>query len=177
MVLKLATFGYLRLLLDLLPQSTSYFSPLIHTLAIISMLYSSLSALRQVDTKALIAVSSVAHMAIVVLGLFSNTVFGISGAIVLALAHGLVSPTLFFLIGGVLYDRYHVRVIRYYRGLISRLPIFATFLFVSSVCNAGVPLSMNFVGEMMAMMGVFQRSPLIGSLAALSVVLSAAYSL
>jgi len=177
LVLKLATFGYLRLLLDILPQSSSHFTPLVQTIAIISIIYASLAALRQVDTKALVAVSSVAHISIVVLGLFSNSLIGLSGAIVLSFAHGFISPALFFLIGGVLYDRFHVRIIRYYRGLLNTMPLFTLFFFFATIGNIGVPLSMNFVGEFLSILGAFERSAVIGSFAAFSVVLAAAYGL
>lgn len=177
LVLKLATFGYLRLLLEILPQSSSYFTPLVQTIAIISIIYASLAALRQVDTKALVAVSSVAHISIVVLGLFSNSLIGLTGAIVLSLAHGFISPALFFLIGGVLYDRFHVRIIRYYRGLLNSIPLFTLFFFFASIGNIGVPFSMNFVGEFLSIIGAFERSPVVGSFAAFSVVLAAAYGL
>lgn len=176
-VLKLATFGYIRLLLQLMPLESSYWTPLVQVLSIISIIYASFSALRQVDTKAIVAISSVAHMGVVVLGLFSNSLQGIMGAIVLSLAHGLVSPALFFLVGAVLYDRYHVRIIRYYRGLFTQIPLFSLIFFLATIGNIGVPLTLNFIGELIAIIGSFERSVVVGTIAAFSVVLSAAYSL
>ncbi|PRD25168.1 UNVERIFIED_CONTAM: NADH-ubiquinone oxidoreductase chain 4 [Trichonephila clavipes] len=162
-ILKLATYGFLRIMLQFFPDASSHFSPIVQGLAAISVIYASLSTLRQTDFKKLVAYSSVSHVAVVVIGLFSNTVQGIEGAIILSLAHGLVSPALFFLVGGVLYDRYHTRTIRYYRGLVVYMPIFAVFFFLFTIFNTAVPLS------------IFQRSALIGCLGATGIVLSAAY--
>lgn len=176
-VLKLAVYGFLRISIGMLPDATSYFSPLVQTIAVITLIYSSLATLRQVDTKALVAYSSIGHMAIIVLGLFSNTLIGIEGAILLSIAHGLVSPAMFVLVGGVLYDRFHTRVIRYYRGVAVYMPIFAVLFFIATAFNMAVPLSLNWAGEVMSLSGTFQRSPVIGLISALSIVLSASYSI
>lgn len=176
-VLKLATYGYLRVMITLLPDATAYFLPLILTVRVISLIYSSVATLRQVDFKALVAYSSVSHMAVVVLGLFSNSLVGIEGGILLSIAHGLVSPALFILVGGVLYDRYHTRDLIYYRGLHSVMPMFAVFFFIATSCNMGVPLSLNWVSEYMALTGIFQESPIRGVIGASGIVLSAGYSI
>jgi NADH-ubiquinone oxidoreductase chain 4 len=175
--LKLATYGYLRILIGFMPDATSYFSPLVQTIAIVTLVYSSLATLRQVDFKALVAYSSISHMAIVVLGLFSNTIVGIEGAIALSIAHGVISPAMFTLVGGVLYDRFHTRVIRYYRGLTVYMPVFAALFFVTTAFNMAVPLSLNWIGEALSLAGIFQKSPVIGLLGASSIVLSACYSI
>lgn len=175
--LKLATYGFLRILVGMMPDATSYFSPLVQTIAIITLIYSSLATLRQSDFKAFVAYSSISHMAIVVLGVFSNTIIGIEGAIVLSVAHGVVSPALFVLVGSVLYDIYHTRVIRYYRGLAVYMPLFSLIFFIATMCNMGVPLSLNWTGEVMSLAGTFQQSPIIGLLASSSIVLSACYSI
>jgi NADH-ubiquinone oxidoreductase chain 4 len=177
LILKLATYGYLRILINFMPDATSYFSPLVQTIAIVTLVYSSLATVRQVDFKALVAYSSIGHMSIVVLGLFSNTIIGIEGAIALSIAHGLISPAMFILVGGVLYDRFHTRVIRYYRGLTVYMPVFSILFFLTTCFNMAVPLSLNWIGEFMSLSGIFQRSPLIGLLGASSIVLSAAYSI
>jgi NADH-ubiquinone oxidoreductase chain 4 len=144
LVLKLATYGMIRILLPILPEARYYYSPLAYTLALISIIFASLSSLRQTDFKCLIAYSSVAHMGLVVLGIFSNSIIGLEGAIILSIAHGLVSPALFFIVGGILYDRYHTRIIRYYRGLTTYLPITMIFLFLFTLANIGTPgLSLN----------------------------------
>ena len=143
LVLKLAIYGFLRILIPLLPEATSYFSPLVQTIAVITLVYSSLTTLRQTDFKCLVAYSSIAHMSVVIAGIFSNTIQGIEGGIMLSIAHGFVSPALFMLVGGVLYDRYHTRVIRYYRGMTLYMPLFATFFFMFTIANMAVPLSSN----------------------------------
>lgn len=142
-VLKLATYGILRVLLPLLPEATAYFTPLAFTAGIVSIIYASLSAVRQTDFKCLIAYSSIAHMGVTILGLFSNSLQGIEGAIVLSLGHGLVSPALFYVVGSVLYDRYHTRTLRYYRGLVYYMPVAMTLFFLFTLANMGTPLTVN----------------------------------
>ncbi len=143
LVLKLATYGILRVLLPILPEASAYFAPLALTMGIISIVYASLTSLRQTDFKCLVAMSSVAHMGVTTIGLFSNTVTGLEGAILLSLAHGFASPALFFIVGGVVYDRYHSRVIRYYRGLTVYMPLTMTLFFVFTCANMAVPGSLN----------------------------------
>lgn len=176
-ILKLSAYGYMRILLQFLPDASSYFSPLVQTIAVITIVYASLVTIRQTDFKKLVAYSSVAHISVVVLGLFSNTVQGIEGAILLSIAHGFVSPALFFLVGGVLYDRYHTRTIRYYRGLTAYIPLFSVFFFLFTIFNAAVPLSANWAGEFMSLSGIFQQNPVVGLLASSGIVLSAGYSI
>lgn len=175
--LKLAAYGILRVLINFLPDATNYFSPLVQTLAIVSLIYSSLATIRQSDFKVLVAYSSVGHMAIVVLGLFSNTIIGIEGAILLSIAHGFISPAMFTLVGGVMYDRAHTRIIRYYRGMRIYMPVFASLFFLATIANMGIPLSLNWRGEFMSLAGIFQRSPVVAVLGASSIVLSACYSI
>lgn len=159
LVLKLATYGYVRVLIPLLPEASSYFAPLVQTICVVTLVYSSLTTLRQTDFKVLVAYSSVAHMSVVVIGLFSNTVQGIEGSLLLGLGHGFVSPALFFCLGGILYDRYHTRQLRYYRGLTQYMPIFSLLFFLFILGNMSTPLTMNWVGELMALLGSIQRSP------------------
>lgn len=139
----MAVYGFLRILIPLLPEATSYFSPLVQTIAVITLVYSSLTTLRQTDFKCLVAYSSIAHMSVVVAGVFSNTIIGIEGGIMLSIAHGFVSPALFMLVGGVLYDSFHTRTIRYYRGLTLYMPVFSIFFLLFTVANAGTPLTSN----------------------------------
>lgn len=177
LILKLATYGYMRILIQFLPDATSYFSPLVQTIAVITLIYASLATLRQTDFKALVAYSSIGHMAVVVLGLFSNTIQGIDGALLLSIAHGVVSPALFILVGGVLYDRFHTRTIRYYRGMTAYMPLFSIMFFVFTIFNAAVPLSANWAGEFLCLAGAFQRNPVFAVLGSTGIVLSAAYSI
>ena len=176
-ILKLATYGYLRVLINLLPDATNYFSPLVQTFAIISLIYASFSTIIQQDTKRLIAYSSVAHMAVVVLGLFSNNLVGIEGAILLAIAHGFVSPALFICVGGIIYDRTGTRIINYIRGLVTYMPVFTILFFIFTLANTGIPLTLNFLGEQLSLIGIWQINPIIASLGATGIVLSACYSI
>lgn len=176
-ILKFATYGYLRVLINFLPDATNYFSPLIQTIAIITLIYASLATIIQQDTKALIAYSSIAHMSVVILGLFSNTIQGIEGAILLALAHGFVSPALFICVGGVIYDRTGTRIIHYVRGLVTYMPVFTILFFIFTLSNTGIPLTLNFLGEQLSLIGIWERSPIIAALGATGIVLSAIYSI
>jgi NADH-ubiquinone oxidoreductase chain 4 len=176
-ILKFATYGYLRVLINFLPDATNYFSPLIQTIAIITLIYASLATIIQQDTKALIAYSSIAHMSVVILGLFSNTIQGIEGAILLALAHGFVSPALFICVGGVIYDRTGTRIIHYVRGLVTYMPVFTILFFIFTLSNTGIPLTLNFLGEQLSLIGIWERSPIIAVFGATGIVLSAIYSI
>lgn len=176
-ILKFATYGYLRVLINFLPDATNYFSPLVQTIAIITLIYASLATIVQQDTKALIAYSSIAHMSVVILGLFSNTIQGIEGAILLALAHGFVSPALFICVGGVIYDRTGTRIIHYIRGLVTYMPVFTILFFIFTLSNTGIPLTLNFLGEQLSLIGIWERSPIIAALGATGIVLSAIYSI
>jgi proton-translocating NADH-quinone oxidoreductase chain M len=176
-ILKLATYGYLRVLINFLPDATNYFSPLIQTVAIISLIYASFSTIIQQDTKRLIAYSSVAHMAVVVLGLFSNNLQGIEGAILLAVGHGFTSPALFICVGGIIYDRTGTRIINYIRGLATYMPVFTILFFIFTLCNTGIPLSINFLGEQLSLLGIWQQNPIITILGASGILLSACYSI
>ena len=176
-ILKFATYGYLRVLINFLPDATNYFSPLIQTIAIITLIYASLATIIQQDTKALVAYSSIAHMSVVILGLFSNTIQGIEGGILLALAHGFVSPALFICVGGVIYDRTGTRIINYVRGLVTYMPVFTILFLIFTLSNTGIPLTLNFLGEQLSLIGIWERSPIIASLGASGIVLSAIYSI
>jgi len=141
-------------LINFLPDATNYFSPLVQTIAILTLIYASLATIIQQDTKALIAYSSIAHMSIVILGLFSNTIQGIEGAILLALAHGFVSPALFICVGGVIYDRTGTRIIHYVRGLVTYMPVFTILFLIFTLSNTGIPLTLNFLGEQLSLIGI-----------------------
>lgn len=176
-ILKFSTYGFLRIVITLLPDATNYFSPLVQTIAIITLIYASFSTIIQQDTKQLVAYSSVAHMAVITLGLFSNTIQGIEGAILLSLAHGFVSPALFIAVGGIIYERTGTRLIPYIKGLVYYLPVFTILFLIFTLSNAGIPLSLNYLGESLSLMGIFERTPLIAVFAATSIFLSACYSI
>ena len=176
-VLKLSLYGILRLILPLLPKAYFYFTPVIYVIGVITIIYASFSTLRTIDVKELIAYSSVSHAAVYLLGVFSNSIQGIEGGIVLGLAHGFVSSGLFICAGGVLYDRSSTRLITFYRGIAQVMPIFSILFFILCLGNAGTPLSLNFIGEFMSLYGTFERLPLLGALASSSIVFSAAYTI
>nr|YP_010872598.1 NADH dehydrogenase subunit 4 [Umimayanthus nakama]YP_010875174.1 NADH dehydrogenase subunit 4 [Umimayanthus parasiticus]WGU50004.1 NADH dehydrogenase subunit 4 [Umimayanthus nakama]WGW14772.1 NADH dehydrogenase subunit 4 [Umimayanthus parasiticus] len=175
-LLKLGGYGFLRFSWPLFPAASEYFAPLIITLSGIAIVYGSLTTCRQVDFKRLIAYSSVAHMGLVTLGLFTHTIEGLVAAVFLMLAHGIVSSSLFIAVT-FLYERHHTRLIKYYRGITITMPIFATMMLVLTLTNMAIPLSCNFVGEFFSLLAAFEYSLVIGVLAASGMVLSAAYSL
>jgi len=131
--------------------------------------------MRQIDLKRIIAYSSVAHMNLVVLGIFSFNRVGIEGATYLMVAHGVVSAALFFCVG-VVYDRTHTRLLRYYGGLVTVMPLFAAFFFVFNLANMGFPGTPNFVGELLLLAGIYKQAPTISFFAGAGIVFSAAYS-
>jgi len=176
-VLKLSLYGILRLILPILPKAYMEYTYIIFLIGVITIVYASLSTLRTIDVKELIAYSSVSHAAVYLLGMFSNSIQGIEGAINLGLAHGLVSPGLSICAGGVLYDRSSKRVISFYRGVTQLMPLFAILFFILCLANCGAPLSLNFIGEFLSLYGVFERSSLFGVLASSSIIFSAAYTI
>ena len=176
-VLKLGLYGIIRLMLPIIPQATLDFTYIVYVIGIITVIYASFSTLRTLDIKELIAYSSVSHAAIYLMGVFSNTVQGIEGAIILGLAHGFASSGLFICAGGILYDRTGTRLISYYRGVTQMMPLFSILFFILCLANSGTPLTLNFVGEFLSLYGTFERLPILGALAASSIVFSAAYSI
>jgi len=176
-VLKLSLYGVLRLILPLLPKASINFTYIVFLIGVITIIYASLSTLRTIDIKELIAYSSVSHAAVYLIGVFSNTTLGIEGSILLGLAHGFVSSGLFICAGGVLYDRSSTRIITYYRGTAQIMPLFSTLFFILCLGNCGVPLTLNFIGEFMSLYGAFERLPILGAFASLSIIFSAAYTI
>lgn len=155
LLLKLGGYGLLRFSLTFLGAASVAYTPLVAVLAIAGVVYGSLSTLRQIDLKRVIAYSSVAHMNLVVLGIFAFNRIGLEGAIYLMVAHGIVSSALFFCIG-VLYDRTHSRLRRYYGGLVTTMPVLMSTFFIFSLANMGFPGTPNFLGELLMLAGVFE---------------------
>jgi NADH-ubiquinone oxidoreductase chain 4 len=176
-VLKLSLYGIFRLMLPILPKASLDLTYIVYIIGVITIIYASLSTLRTIDVKELIAYSSVSHAAVYLMGVFSNTIQGIEGGIVLGLAHGFVSSALFICVGGILYDRSGTRLIYFYKGLAQLMPLFSILFFILCLGNCGAPLTLNFVGEFMSLYGIFERLPLLGILASSSIVLSAAYTI
>nr|YP_011003674.1 NADH dehydrogenase subunit 4 [Gracilaria eucheumatoides]WPS66076.1 NADH dehydrogenase subunit 4 [Gracilaria eucheumatoides] len=175
-LLKMGGYGFLRFSLPMFPEASIYFTPLVFTLSIIAILYASLTTLRQIDLKKIIAYSSVSHMGFVTIGIFSLNLHGIEGSILLMLSHGLVSSALFLCIG-ILYDRYKTRILKYYGGLIQVMPLFGTFFLFFTFANLGFPGTSSFVGELLVLMGVFQINRILTFLASMGIILGAAYSI
>jgi NADH-ubiquinone oxidoreductase chain 4 len=176
-VLKLSLYGVFRLILPIIPKASINYTYIVYMICVITIIYASISTLRTIDIKELIAYSSVSHAAVYLLGVFSNTIQGLEGSIILGLGHGFVSSGLFICVGGILYDRSHTRLISVYRGLAQIMPLFSILFFILCLSNAGTPLSINFIGEFLSLYGTFERLPVLGIFASSSIVLSAAYTM
>ena len=175
-LLKMAGYGFLRFSIPMFPNASEFFTPLIYTLSIIAIIYTSLVALMQDDMKKLIAYSSVAHMGYVTLGIFTLTKQGIEGSIYQMISHGLISAALFLCVG-VVYDRLHSRMISNYGGLVNYLPKYSFLFLVFALAALGLPGTSGFLGEFLVLTGTFQKSYLAAMLATFGVVLGAAYML
>src|SRR5580658_1215781 len=175
-MLKLGGYGFLRFSLPMFPLASVDFAPLIYTLSVVAIIYTSLVALMQEDVKKLIAYSSVAHMGFVTMGLFAVTAQGIAGGIFQMISHGIVSAALFLCVG-VIYDRMHTREIAAYGGLVNRMPIYAFAFMVFTLANVGLPGTSGFVGEFLTLIGTFRVNTWVATLATLGTILSAAYAL
>lgn len=175
-LLKLGTYGIIRFMLPLFPDANLFFKPLVLTMCIIAIIYSSCTTIRQIDLKKIIAYSSVAHMNFALLGLFTNNSLGLEGSLYLMLGHGIVSSALFLCIG-ILYDRYHTRNILYYGGLISFMPIYGVLFLIFILANIGLPGTINFIGEFLVLLGIFQQNIFVAFFAGTSMVLGAIYSI
>ena len=175
-LLKMAGYGFLRFSIPMFPLASEYFMPLIYTLSIIAIIYTSLVALMQEDMKKLIAYSSVAHMGYVTLGIFTFTKQGIEGSIFQMISHGLISAALFLCVG-VVYDRLHSRMISTYGGLVNHLPKYSFLFIVFALAGLGLPGTSGFLGEFLVLAGTFQKNYLVSMLATFGVVLGAAYML
>jgi NADH-quinone oxidoreductase subunit M len=175
-LLKLGRYGIVRFLLGLFPAASLYFIPCLFSFAVVAVIYASISALRQSDMKRVIAYASVAHINITLIGLFSGTGVGLEGSIFQMVSHGLVSGALFFCVG-VIYDRYHTRVIFYYRGLVQVMPIFISFFLFFILANISLPGTSSFIGEFLILIGIGQINFLVTIISSLSIVLGGGYSL
>ncbi len=175
-LLKLGGYGFLRFSLPMLPDASVYFTPFIYTLSVVAIIYTSLVALMQQDMKKLIAYSSVAHMGIVTIGIFTPDALGIQGSIVQMLSHGIVSAALFMVVG-VIYDRMHTREISRYGGLAQRMPVYAAVFMLFMMASVGLPGTSGFIGEIMVIIGVFKTNSWVALFAATGLILGAAYML
>jgi NADH-quinone oxidoreductase subunit M len=175
-LLKLGGYGFLRFSLPMFPLASHDFAPLIFTLSVIAIVYTSLVALMQEDMKKLIAYSSVAHMGFVTMGIFAGTMQGVAGGVFQMISHGIVSGALFLCVG-VVYDRMHTREIAAYGGLVNRMPLYAFVFMVFTMANVGLPGTSGFIGEFMTLIGTFKISIPTTVFATTGVILSACYAL
>jgi NADH-quinone oxidoreductase subunit M len=175
-LLKMGGYGFLRFSLPMFPEASQYFAPMVWTLSVIAIVYTSLVALVQEDMKKLIAYSSVAHMGFVTMGLFAMNAQGVQGAVFQMISHGLVSGALFLCVG-VVYDRLHTRDIAAYGGLVKVMPVYAVVFMVFTMANVGLPGTSGFVGEFLTLLGAFRANPWVALVATTGVILSAAYAL
>jgi len=175
-LLKMGAYGFLRFSVPMLPEASAYFAPLMFTLAVVAVIYTSLVALAQTDMKKLIAYSSVAHMGVVVIGIFTFNIQGINGALFQMLSHGVVSAAL-FLVVGVVYDRIHTRDIARYGGLADRMPSYALVFMVFMMGTVGLPGTSGFVGEFLVIIGSLQVNFWLALLGGMGMILGAAYML
>ena len=175
-LLKLGGYGFLRFSIPMFPEASIYFTPLIYLLSLIAIIYGSLTTLRQIDLKKIIAYSSIAHMGFVTIGLFSFNVQSLEGSIFLMLSHGLISSALFLCIG-ILYDRHKTQMIKYYSGISQVMPIFTIFLLFFTFSNIGFPGTSSFIGEILIFLGLFQFSSILTLFIIINTILSAAYSI
>ena len=179
--LKIGAYGFLRFVLPILPDAAKYFAPMMIVLSLIAVIYIGMVALVQTDMKKLVAYSSISHMGFVTLGMFLFTGgylndWALKGAIIQMISHGFVSAAMFMCIG-VLYDRMHTRNIADYGGVANKMPVFAAFMMLFGMANAGLPGTSGFVGEFMVIMGAVKTNFWVGALAALTLIYGAAYTL
>jgi NADH-quinone oxidoreductase subunit M len=175
-LLKMGAYGFLRFSVPMLPEAAAAFAPFMFTLSVVAVIYTSLVALAQEDMKKLIAYSSVAHMGVVTIGIFTFNVQGISGALFQMLSHGIVSAAL-FLVVGVVYDRIHTREIARYGGLADRMPGYALVFMVFMMATIGLPGTAGFVGEFLVIIGSLQVNFWLALLGGMGMILGAAYML
>jgi NADH-quinone oxidoreductase subunit M len=175
-LLKLGTYGFIRYCIGLLPEASKYFSPAVFALAMIGVMYTSLTAIRQTDFKRIIAYTSIAHMNLAVGAIFTLNMTGLKGAMLLSIGHGFVSGALFLIIG-VVYDRFHTRLVKYYSGLALIMPLYAVIFVFFTMANIGLPGTSNFIGEFLILCGLYLESTWVCVLGATGMVLGGAYSL
>jgi NADH-quinone oxidoreductase subunit M len=175
-LLKMGGYGFLRFSVPMFPHASMDLAPLIFTLSVVAVIYTSLVALVQEDMKKLIAYSSVAHMGFVTMGIFALTAQGVAGGIFQMISHGIVSAALFLCVG-VVYDRMHTREISAYGGLVNNMPLYALVFMVFTLANVGLPGTSGFVGEFLALIGTFRVNIPVATLATFGVILSACYAL
>jgi len=175
-LLKLGAYGFLRILLPILPEASVYFAKYCIIISAVAVIYASFIALVQTDMKKMIAYSSIAHMGSVTGGIFSFTSIGIAGAVFQMVSHGLISSALFFIIG-VLYERNHTKQINLYGAVSNKMPNLAIIFMISVLGSIGLPGTSGFIGELFNIIGIFKSNYLCAIFITFGIVLSAVYML
>lgn len=175
-LLKMGTYGFLRICMPMFPEATVAYMPYIAVLSVIAIVYGALVSMVQRDIKSLVAFSSVSHMGFVMLGLFSLNLQGVQGAVLQMINHGISTGALFLIIG-MLYERRHTRMIEDFGGLAKVMPVFATFFLIFTLSSIGLPLTNGFVGEFLILLGAFKANVVLGTIATSGVILAACYML
>ncbi|MCH9812776.1 MAG: NADH-quinone oxidoreductase subunit M [Epsilonproteobacteria bacterium] len=175
-LLKMGTYGFVRFSLPMTPDASVYFLVPIAILSLIMVVYTAMIAYAQEDMKQVIAYSSISHMGVIILGTFAMNPEGITGSIFLMISHGIVSGALFMLVG-VIYDRRHTKMMSEFGGLAAPMPRFATIYGIMLMASVGLPLTIGFVGEFLALLGFFKISPIMTAIAGTTIILGAVYML
>lgn len=175
-LLKLGTYGFIRFSFPLFPEGCFYFAPLVYAISSVGIVYTSFTAIRQTDFKRIIAYTSVAHMNLVMVGLFSFNIIGLEGAILQSLSHGFVASALFLIIG-VVYERHHTRMVKYYGGLVHTMPIYIIIFLFFTMSNIGLPGTGSFVGEFLILTGSFKVNTSVTFIGATGMIIGGCYSL
>ena len=175
-LLKLGTYGFLRFSFPLFPEASFYFAPIVYLLSIVGIVYTSFTAIRQTDFKRIIAYTSVAHMNLVMVGLFSFNTIGLEGAILQSLSHGFVASALFLIIG-IVYERHHTRMVKYYGGLVHTMPLYTFIFLFFTMANIGLPGTSSFVGEFLILAGSFKTNTSATFISATGMIIGGCYSL
>jgi NADH-quinone oxidoreductase subunit M len=175
-LLKMGTYAFIRFSLPLFPDAASFFMMPIAIMAIIMVIYTAMVAYAQKDIKQVIAYSSISHMGIIIIRTFALNVEGISGSVFLMLGHGVVAGALFLLVG-VIYDRRHTKIMSEFGGLAHVMPRYATIFGVMMMASVGMPLTINFVGEFLSLLGFYQQSHILTLLAGTGIIVGAIYML
>ena len=175
-LLKMGTYAFIRFSLPLFPDASVFFMYPIAIIAIIMIIYTAMVAYAQKDVKQVVAYSSVSHMGVIILGTFALNVEGITGSVFLMIAHGVVSGALFLLVG-VIYDRRHTKMMDQFGGLAHVMPRYATIFGIMMMASVGMPLTINFVGEFLSLLGFYQQSHILTLLAGIAIIVGAIYML
>jgi proton-translocating NADH-quinone oxidoreductase chain M len=175
-LLKMGTYGLLRFSLPMFVEATYFYQPFVFLISIISIIYGACTTIRQTDLKKVIAYSSVVHMNYVMLGILSCNIYGLEGSIFLMLSHGLVSSALFLSVG-LIYERYHTRMILYYGGLVYSMPIFSVLFFLLTLANISLPGTSSFIGEFLILVSIYSQNTIVLLFSLIGIILGAVYAI